>query len=92
MTAAPGPCCSSRAAERHSAQPTLQLERNDGRIRQQLLGAERCVAVPTRPPPEVMDLHSVVADPLLLDPEAGNFSILPGSPALGLGFQTHPTH
>ncbi|MCE5238654.1 right-handed parallel beta-helix repeat-containing protein [bacterium] len=30
------------------------------------------------------DLHSIVADPLLLDPENGDFHIKPGSPAIGI--------
>jgi hypothetical protein len=34
-----------------------------------------------------MDRHSVVADPLLVDPHNGNFSLKPGSPALELGFK-----
>ncbi|MBL7113293.1 MAG: right-handed parallel beta-helix repeat-containing protein [Bacteroidales bacterium] len=34
-----------------------------------------------------LDRHSVVADPLLVDPDNGNFSLKPGSPALKLGFK-----
>ena len=34
-----------------------------------------------------IDIHSVVADPLLVDPEHGDFSLKPGSPALKLGFK-----
>ena len=33
------------------------------------------------------DRSSVEADPLLADPAAGNFSVLPGSPAWALGWQ-----
>jgi hypothetical protein len=33
------------------------------------------------------DMHSVEADPLLVDPGAGNYSLLPGSPAWALGWQ-----
>ena len=33
------------------------------------------------------DLRSVEADPLLADPAAGNFTVLPGSPAWALGWQ-----
>jgi hypothetical protein len=33
------------------------------------------------------DKHSMVADPLFSDPEHGDFSLKPDSPALGLGFQ-----
>jgi hypothetical protein len=37
-----------------------------------------------------MDAHSVVADPMFADSSAGNFTLLPGSPALPLGFQQLP--
>jgi hypothetical protein len=33
------------------------------------------------------DKHSLIADPLLADPEHGDFSLKPDSPALKLGFQ-----
>ena len=33
------------------------------------------------------DTGSVVADPLVADAPAGNFTLLPGSPALARGFQ-----
>ena len=34
-----------------------------------------------------MDEHSVIADPLFVDPAAGNLSLKPDSPALQLGFK-----
>ncbi len=34
-----------------------------------------------------MDVHSVVADPMFVDPSNGNSSLKPGSPALKLGFK-----
>jgi parallel beta-helix repeat protein len=36
------------------------------------------------------DAHSVVADPLFVDPEHGNFTLKPQSPALKLGFEPIP--
>jgi parallel beta-helix repeat protein len=36
------------------------------------------------------DTHSVVADPLFVDAEHGNFTLKPNSPALKLGFQPIP--
>lgn len=36
------------------------------------------------------DTNSVIADPLLSDPVAGNYTLLPGSPALARGFQQLP--
>jgi hypothetical protein len=33
------------------------------------------------------DINSLIADPLFVDPAAGNFSLKPESPAFGLGFQ-----
>jgi len=36
------------------------------------------------------DQHSVVADPLFVDPENDDYRLKPGSPALGLGFQPIP--
>lgn len=33
------------------------------------------------------DLHSIVGDPLFADPENGDFTLSPASPALALGFQ-----
>lgn len=36
------------------------------------------------------DQHSVVADPLFRDPNAGDYSLDPKSPALALGFQPLP--
>ena len=50
-----------------------------------------CVAVPGRPPPDTMDIHSLVADPLFTDPTSGDFSLRPESPALKLlGFEPIP--
>jgi hypothetical protein len=37
-----------------------------------------------------MDVSSVIADPMFADQPAGNFTLLPGSPALGLGFEQIP--
>lgn len=34
-----------------------------------------------------MDVHSIVADPLFINPEKGDFTLKPGSPALKLGFK-----
>ena len=36
------------------------------------------------------DAHSVVADPLFVDPEHGDFTLQPESPALKLGFEPIP--
>ena len=36
------------------------------------------------------DVHSVVADPLFIDPQNGNFNLKPESPALKLGFKPIP--
>lgn len=36
------------------------------------------------------DMHSIIADPLFVDPARGNFDLLPGSAALALGFQPIP--
>ena len=33
------------------------------------------------------DAHSVMADPMFLDPDNGNYALQPDSPALKLGFQ-----
>lgn len=33
------------------------------------------------------DIHSLVADPLFADPDNGDFTLSPNSPALKLGFQ-----
>jgi hypothetical protein len=37
-----------------------------------------------------MDLHSVVADPLFIDAAAGDFTLMPDSPAFALGFKPIP--
>ena len=34
-----------------------------------------------------LDVHSVIADPMFIDPARGDFGLKPGSPALKLGFQ-----
>jgi len=34
-----------------------------------------------------LDLHSIIADPLFVDPEQGDFTLKPGSPALEIGFK-----
>jgi hypothetical protein len=34
-----------------------------------------------------LDTHSIVADPLFVDPDHGNFTLQPGSPALQIGFK-----
>ena len=63
----------------------------DGSVRQYFDGGESlCIAVPPRPPVEPMDEHSVVSDPLFANPAAGNFTLLPGSPAFALGFEPIP--
>ena len=33
------------------------------------------------------DVHSLIADPLFVDPENGNFNLRPDSPALKIGFK-----
>ena len=33
------------------------------------------------------DVHSLIADPLFVDPQNGNFNLKPGSPALKIGFK-----
>lgn len=40
---------------------------------------------------EMNDVHSVNANPLLADPYAGNFTVLPESPAWSLGWQAIDT-
>ena len=37
-----------------------------------------------------MDEHSIVADPLFIDPEHDNYRLQPASPALKLGFEPIP--
>jgi len=39
---------------------------------------------------DVYDVHSIIADPLFVDAEAGDFRLQPESPALALGFQPIP--
>ena len=36
------------------------------------------------------DLHSIIADPLFIDPEAGNFKLQKESPAFNIGFMEFP--
>ena len=37
-----------------------------------------------------MDRHSVIADPLFVDPENDDYRLQPDSPAFGLGFEPIP--
>jgi len=39
-----------------------------------------------------MDRHSLIADPLFLDPDHDDFRLQPGSPAFQLGFEPIPIH
>lgn len=54
-------------------------------------GGPLCIAPPARPPADTFDTHSIVADPLFVDPSHGDYSLDPASPAITkLGFVPIP--
>lgn len=57
----------------------------------QAAGGPLCITPPARPPADTFDTHSIVADPLFVDPSRGDYSLNPASPAITkLGFAPIP--
>ena len=76
-----------------SPKQTWSYEASDGTFRSKLGTASvpLCLAVPKRPAQDKFDVASIVADPLFVDPAAGNFHLHPDSPAISeIGFEAIP--